>query len=108
MGQKYERGRIRNDGSVLIRQVGKIRIVFFDSESVYLSVDGDSKSFIFHRWFAPRGTYNDWKSFRSALRGSKHENIGWYFEEAAVWGIPSTMTTREIELEGKEVKIEKV
>lgn len=99
----YINGRFRTD-TVTIRKVGNLEIVFWDKEAIYLIDNSRGVRYIFHRWFAPRKSYNAWRSFRQALWTSNHEEIGWYFEESAIWDVPFTTTTRPVDFAGKKVK----
>lgn len=96
-------GRFRTD-MITTRQVGELEIIFFDKETIYLVDSNRSVRYIFHRWFAPRKSYDAWRSFRNALWKSNHKEIGWYFEESATWDIPFTATTRPLDLSNKKIR----
>ena len=100
---KYVRGRFRAE-EVAIRENGSLKIVFLDKETIYLVDTVRKVNYIFHRWFAPRKSYETWRSFRNALWKSNHKQIGWYFEEAATWKIPFTTSFRPVNLEGKKIR----
>lgn len=100
---EYINGRYRAEEAV-IRKVGNLEIIFWDKETIYLIDTSRSTRYIFHRWFAPRKSYDSWRSFRQALWTSKHTQIGWYFEESAIWDIPFTTTTRPLDFGNKKVK----
>lgn len=99
----YKKGRFRAE-EITIREVGSLEIIFYDKETIYVIDTIKGVRYIFHRWFAPRKSYKEWNSFRSALWSSKHKQIGWYFEESATWEIPFTTTTRPLDLSDKKVR----
>lgn len=58
-------GRFRAK-AVMVRRVNDLEIVFYNRETIYVGNMG--KWYIFHRWFAPRGSYNGgWRQFRHLL-----------------------------------------
>lgn len=100
---KYINGRYRTE-CVTIRRVGKLEIIFWDKETIYVVDKSRQVRYIFHRWFAPRNSYEKWRCFRNALWSSKHTQIGWYFEESALWEVPFTTTTRPLDFNNKKVR----
>lgn len=61
-GEKYYKAK-----AVVIRDLNGIRIVFYDRETIYVR-DEQGNWVIFHRWFAPKGSYNNsWRAFRYKL-----------------------------------------
>lgn len=99
----YINGRFRAE-EITIRQVGQIEIIFWDKETIYVVDSRRAVRYIFHRWFAPRGSYKNWQRFRQALWSSQHKQMAWYFEEAATWEIPFTTTTRPLDFCDKEIR----
>jgi len=97
----YINGRFRAE-EIAVRTVGSLEIIFWDKETIYLIDHSREVRYIFHRWFAPRNSYSNWRSFRQALWNSKHKQIGWYFEESATWDIPFTTTTRPLDWGNKK------
>lgn len=85
-------GRFRAD-AVIIRDVNGIRIVFYNHENIYLRDEGGSWT-VFHRWFAPRGSYNGgWRQFRHLLLYEKQLTAAHCFHLAFRWDIPSQNST---------------
>lgn len=81
-------GRFRAD-AVIVRDVNKIRIVFYNHESIYLR-DEHGNWTVFHRWFAPRGSYNSgWRQFRHLLLYEKKLTSTHCFHLAFRWEILS-------------------
>lgn len=63
-------GRYKAD-AVIIRRVGDLTIVFYDKENIFVK-DNKHGWTVFHRWFAPRGSYNGgWRQFRHLLLYNK-------------------------------------
>lgn len=61
-GEKYYKA-----DAVIIREINGIQIVFYDKETIYVR-GARGEWVIFHRWFAPRGFYNDnWRGFRKKM-----------------------------------------
>lgn len=100
---EYINGRFRAK-VVTIKELEDVRIIFWDKETIYLIDKKRNCRYIFHRWFSPRASYGAWNAFRTSLWSSKHNQLGWYFEQAANWEICSTFTTRRLDLNEKEVK----
>ena len=69
-GEKYFRAN-----AVIVREVNGLRIVFYNQETIYVQ-DENKQWTIFHRWFAPRGSYNaGWRPFRYKLLYQKKLDI---------------------------------
>ncbi len=84
-------GRFRAD-AVVVRDVNGIRIVFYNHESIYLR-DELGNWTVFHRWFAPRGSYNGgWRQFRHLLLYEKKITSAHCFHLAFRWDILSQTT----------------
>ena len=61
--------------AVIVRDVNEIRIVFYNHETIYVR-DDTARWHIFHRWVAPRGSYNrGWRQFRHMLLYEKNITI---------------------------------
>lgn len=81
-------GRFRAE-AVVVRDVNGIRVVFYDRESIYLR-DERGNWTVFHRWFAPRGSYNGgWRQFRHLLLYEKNLTSRHCFHLAFRWDILS-------------------
>lgn len=87
-------GRFRAD-AVIIRKVNDVRIVFYNKESIYVQNQTDGKWTVFHRWFAPRGSYNNgWRQFRHLLLYEKKITHTHCYHLAFRWDILSQITTK--------------
>lgn len=59
-------GRFRAE-AVTIRRVDDLTIVFYDHKNIFIK-DGRNGWTVFHRWYAPLGSYNGgWRQFRHLL-----------------------------------------
>lgn len=98
-------GRFRAN-AITIREVNGLSIVFYDSQSIYV-MGKDGYAVVFHRWWAPRGSYGhgtNWSAFRRGLMETKHINLAYCYELAATWEIQFTAARGWPNLEGKKVK----
>lgn len=50
---------------VIVRRVDDLEIVFWDKYSIYVEWPGFR--YVFHRWYPPKGTYDEWRKFRQLL-----------------------------------------
>lgn len=90
---------------VLIRRLPDVVIVFYNRETIYCFPRGYSNGTIFHRWFAPRGSYvNSWQPFRRKLLRYKHLDIAKCHELADEHGVLYVGTDRGPNLKNKDIK----
>lgn len=81
-------GRFKAE-AVIIRKVGDLTIVFYSKDSIYVK-DAIHGWTVFHRWFAPRGSYTrGWKQFRNLLLYVKHIDYNHCYRLAFRWDIQS-------------------
>lgn len=74
--------------AVKVRYVDDLTIVFFNGESIYIH-DKLQGWVVFHRWFAPRGSYvNSWRNFRRLLLREKHLTLSHCYRIAFAYDIP--------------------
>lgn len=89
---------------ITIRRINGLEIVFRDRLSIYVRREGEKGYTVFHRWYAPRGSYTGgWSNFRQKLRRSRKLSLLSCFETAAQYDIQSLHTDRELKLEGEDV-----
>lgn len=97
-------GRFRAE-AVLIRRTREVVITFYDKETIYVAPRGYANMTVFHRWFAPRGSYqSNWAPFRRQLLRQKHLNIAKCCELANRYGVLYIGTVRAPSLKEKNVK----
>lgn len=95
-------GRFRAD-AVVIRHINNLKIVFYDHETIYVS-DGN-KWYVFHRWFAPRGSYNGgWRQFRHLLFYEKNLDLNHCYHLAFRWEISTGIAKKEPDLTKFKIK----
>ena len=95
-------GRFKAE-AVLIRKVDRLEIVFLNRETIYVS-DGLNWH-IFHRWFAPRGSYTGgWSQFRHALLYRKSLNITDCYRLASMAEIQSQIARKGPDLSNINTK----
>ncbi len=97
-------GRWRAE-AVIIRRMPEVTITFFDRETIYAFPKGYANGTIFHRWYAPRGSYGrGWEQFRRKLLRYKHLDLAKCHELADEHGILYIGTDRTPKLKQKKVK----
>lgn len=101
---KAEDGRFRSE-AIIVRKVDGLRIIFWDSESIYVYYD-KGKGVIFQKWeHHDRRYYTDyWKDFRRRLLQRKHLTLLQVHEMAAEYDVIATHTLRELDLSKEKVE----
>ena len=98
-GEKYYKAE-----AVIIREVNGIKIVFYNKESIYVRGARD-EWVIFHRWFAPRGSYNSsWRGFRNKLLYQKRIDLRHCYHLAFQHDITIQMARKAPDLSKFKVK----
>lgn len=109
---------------VIVRKLELLTICFKDKESIWV-MDAKGNWFIFHRWFAPLGSYTGvragepstvrWKDFRRKMLRTRFKSgggsperrepidINYCFKVANRFGVLSTSTHRTLDLKGRKV-----
>lgn len=81
-------GRFKAE-AVIIRRVNDLTIVFYDKYRIYVKDDKHGWT-VFHRWFAPRGSYmRGWRQFRNLLLYVKNIDYNHCYKVAFRWDIQS-------------------
>lgn len=81
-------GRFKAE-AVIIRRVNDLTIVFYDKHRIYVKDDKHGWT-VFHRWFAPRGSYlKGWSQFRHRLLYNKQITFTHCYRLAFRWDIQS-------------------
>ncbi len=97
-------GRFRAE-AILIRRLPETVITFYDKETIYVAQKGYYGWALFHRWFAPRGSYQDnWSPFRRQLLRQKRLTLLKCYELAERYDILHVTTSRAPKLNGKTIK----
>ena len=89
---------------VIIRKLDKVEIIFYSTRSIYVYGVNNITGVIFHRWYAPLGSYGDgWKIFRQKLMQYKRLDLNKCFELAHVHQIDTAGSGGRLDLKGKKV-----
>lgn len=88
---------------IIVREIGGMEIVFWDKYSIY--VKDATHCFVFHRWYAPRGSYGEWKKFKQLLLQRRHLQLVDVFELADKHGILFKRAVRHLQWKEKAVEI---
>lgn len=95
-------GRFKAEATI-VRELGEITIIFYDSQSIYV-FDKTGHGVIFHRWFAPRGSYGTyWRDFRRRMLRRKNLTMVRCHEIAAEYDIQSVCATYRPKLDGRKI-----
>jgi len=92
-------GRFRCE-TVMVRRVEWGEIEFSDTHTIRLLRFADKCETTFWRWWAPRGSYPAWSSFRTALKDHRNLSYTQVFELAERAEIPHSsriLTAQELE-----------
>ncbi len=98
-------GRFRAD-KIIIREDNGLSIIFYDAQSIYVMKD-DGYGVVFHRWWAPRGSYGhgtNWSAFRKGLMESKRISLSYCYELASKWDIQFMAARGWPNLTGRRIK----
>lgn len=91
--------------AVIVKEVKRtgLKIIFYNRESIYIynSTNGWT---VFHRWFAPRGSYKGWVRFRELLLREKNVDYNHCFKLAFQRDIPSQSVAKGPDLSSFKVE----
>jgi hypothetical protein len=94
---------------IIVRRLERITIIFKDNETIAVKVKGDEwgGTYLFHRWFAPLGSYTGgWRDFRRKMLRNKQLDLLSCIFYAQKYDVQIHRTTRKIELKGKIIERE--
>lgn len=98
-------GRFKAE-AVILRDLDDLTILFKDRETIYIFPKESSTNIIFHRWFAPKGSYTaGWQDFRRALWRNAKLDVPTIYRLGIKYGIQTMGTHRAPNIEGKKLKI---
>lgn len=91
--------------AVIVKDVRatKLKIVFYDARSIYVH-DENVGWVVFHKWFAPKGSYGAWRNFRHLLLTEKKTDLYHCYRVAHRWGIASQCVKKCPDLSGLEIE----
>lgn len=100
-------GRWKAEATIVRELDSGLTIIFNDRESIYV-YDERGDGHIFHRWYAPRGSYGDyWRDFRRKMLRNKFTNILQIYELAARFNVLASHTRRKLDLSKRKVDFRK-
>lgn len=94
---------------IIVRRLDECTIIFKDKETIAVQVVGDPHhvTYLFHRWFAPLGSYTGgWRDFRRKMLRNKQLDLLSCIFYAQKYDIQIHRTTRTIKLNGKIIERE--
>lgn len=91
---------------VYVREFDDVTIVLLNQETIYAMPKTGTPNIIYHRFFGERGTYPNWKKFRTSMRYDKTLTRRRVHSIAMRNHIDSFGTQRQPNLQGKRKKYE--
>lgn len=95
-------GRFRAE-RVIVREIGDMEVIFWDGFSIYAITP--RLSYIFQRWYAPKGSYHTWRKFRHLLMHRRHLTFDTICRLADRYGILATCSDTKLNWRKKRVEI---
>ena len=90
---------------IIIRRLPEVVIIFYSKEAIYVFPRGCGRGSLFHRWFAPKGSYGaSWQPFRRKLMRYKHLDLARCHEIANAHDVVYVGTDRKPQLNEKDIK----
>lgn len=87
----------------IVRHTSDLQIIFRDKYSIY--VESSMGRYVFHRWYAPRGSYGGWHIFRQSLLTRRRISLSDIFEWANANDILFERSYGRIKLAKKDLEI---
>lgn len=89
---------------VIVRRLSNCTIIFRDKETIVVQQPNDNGSYMFHRWFAPLGSYTGgWRDFRRKLLRNKNLDLLSVIFYAQRFDVQIHRTTRPLDLKGRKI-----
>lgn len=88
---------------IIVREMDGVKIIFWDKSSIYMQ--WSKLCYVFHRWYAPKGTYNEWRNFKQLLLHRKNLTPHDVFELANRYGILSKYSVGHLKWKKKPIEI---
>lgn len=79
---------------IIIREFEEVTVVIADRNTIWALNKRGLVSVVFHRWFAPLNTWQNWRKFRERMRANKNLTMQDIYKHAARWEITSQGSTR--------------
>lgn len=82
---------------IIIRDFEELTIVIEDRNTIWALPKHSMPNVIFHRWFGPLGTFENWRRFRERMRANKNITLADCYRLANRWQVQTQGTTRRPE-----------
>lgn len=79
---------------IIIREFDEITIVIANRNTIWALNKRGPISVVYHRWFGPLNTYQNWRRFRERMRANKNMTMLDVYRLANRWNIDSQGSTR--------------
>lgn len=86
-----------------MREIGGMEIIFWDGFSIYVITP--KLSYVFQRWYAPKGSYGTWRKFRHLMMHRQYLTFDIACQLAARYGILASCSDVKLDWRGKAVEI---
>ena len=80
--------------SIIIRDFEDVTIVIENRDTIWALPKRSKPNVIFHRWFGPLNTWQDWRRFRERMYSNQNISLMDCYRLAERWGVPSHGTLR--------------
>lgn len=82
---------------IIIRDFEELTIVIEDRNTIWALPKHSMPNVIFHRWYGPLGTFENWRRFRERMRANKNITLADCYRLANRWEVQMQGTTRRPE-----------
>lgn len=79
---------------IIIRDFEELTIVIEDRNTIWALPKHSQPNVIFHRWYSPLGTWQNWRRFRERMRANKNLTLDDCYRLANRWQVQMQGTTR--------------
>lgn len=80
---------------IIIRDFEELTIVIEDRNTIWALPKRSMPNVIFHRWYSPLNTWQDWRRFRERMRANKNLTLNDCYRLANRWNVQMQGTTRK-------------
>ena len=79
---------------IITRDFEELTIVIENRNTIWALPKRSQPNIIFHRWYGPLGTFENWRRFRERMRANKNITLADCYRLANRWQIQMQGTTR--------------
>ena len=80
---------------IITRDFEELTIVIENRNTIWALPKRSQPNIIFHRWYGPLGTFENWRRFRERMRANKNITLADCYRLANRWQIQMQGTTRK-------------